>query len=341
MMTPIIFGIAGEALSADERALFRDSDPAGYILFNRNITSRDQLRALTDDLRTLSGRDRLPILIDQEGGRVSRLQPPLWPSFPAGTVFDGLYTIAPMTAIEAARLNAEAMGMILRDVGITVNCAPVLDLRHSVTHGSIGDRSLGSNPVQVAALGRAMLDGLAAGGVVGVLKHCPGQGRAAHDTHHALARVTVDSEALESDLMPFKMLSNAPIAMTSHVVYEAWDSEHPATQSTKVITQVIRGAIGFDGLLLSDDLTMDALGGSMPERVLVALSAGCDIGLHCSADLEDMRAIAAVLPPISAVSEARMSAAMARAEPTRDPGDHDQQLSAALHARDQLLAVAA
>ncbi len=336
-MTPVIFGIAGETVSADERALFLDADPAGYILFKRNIASREQVRRLTDELRNLSGRDVLPILIDQEGGRVARLQPPEWPAFPSGGQFAALYCRAPMTALAAARHNAEALALALVELGISVNCAPVLDLRHEGTHAAISDRTFGATSAQVASLGRAVLDGFAAGGVIGVLKHCPGQGRATVDSHHDLPRVNATKAELAEDVAPFKALSSAPMMMTGHVVFNAWDTEHPATLSKRIISEIIRTEIGFSGLLFSDDLTMNALGGPASERILAALAAGCDVGLHCSADLQDMRSVAAVLPSISQESEERLNTAMAGYRPSAD----FERLTALIGARDALLAVAA
>jgi beta-N-acetylhexosaminidase len=336
-MKPVIFGIAGEELSAGERAFFRESAPAGYILFKRNISNRLQTLRLTDDLRALSGRNDLPILIDQEGGRVARLQPPEWAHFPSGAQFDTLYRRAPMSAIAAARHNAEALALTLVEVGISVNCAPALDLRHAATHDAIGDRALGSSAMQVASLGRAMIDGFSAGGTVSVLKHAPGQGRATLDTHHNLPRVDASADALMEDMMPFKSLSHAPMMMTGHVVYTAWDADHPATLSRKVIQDVIRTEIGFHGLLLSDDLTMNALSGPVEARVVQALAAGCDIGLHCSADMTEMAAIAATAPDISSDTQHRLSVAMASYRPQFDA----EKLASVCAARDQLLGLAA
>lgn len=336
-MKPVIFGIAGEELSGVERAFFRESVPAGYILFKRNIRNREQTRRLTDDLRALSGRNDLPILIDQEGGRVARLQPPEWGHFPSGAQFDALYRCAPMSAIAAAHHNAEALALTLVEVGISVNCAPVLDLRHADTHDAIGDRALGSSAMQVASLGRAIIDGFSLGGIVSTLKHAPGQGRATVDTHHNLPRIDVLADALMEDMMPFKALSHAPMMMTGHVVYSAWDADHPATLSRKVIQGVIRTEIGFHGLLLSDDLTMNALSGPVESRVVQALAAGCDIGLHCSADMKEMVAIATTAPDISSDTQHRLSVAMGSYRPQFD----SERLDVVLLARDQLLDMAA
>jgi len=210
-MTPAVFGLSGLGLTADEKAFFRESDPAGYIVFARNIESKDQLRSLTDELRALHGREDLAILIDQEGGRVQRMTEPVWPKFPAGEVFDKLYDIAPATAIEAARLNAQALGESLREVGITANCLTVLDVRQPETVAAIGDRAMGSEPMQVAALGRAVIDGQTRGGVASVIKHMPGHGRAIVDSHMELPKVSASREELEIDVAPFKALSTAPM----------------------------------------------------------------------------------------------------------------------------------
>ena len=312
-MKPVIFGLSGLTLTPSERAFFQDSEPAGYILFKHNIGSRDQLRALTQDLRGLSGRSNLPILIDQEGGRVQRLGLPEWPEFPSGACFSALYARAPMSAIEAARANAEAIALTLCDVGISVNCAPVLDIWQPSTHDAIGDRSYGGTAMQVASLGRAVLDGLRRGGVVGVIKHMPGQGRARVDSHHQLPIVTASDTELEEDSGAFKRLNTAAIGMTGHILYEAWDTENCATLSPTIIADVIRGRIGFDGLLLSDDLAMKALSGSAAEKACAAVAAGCDLALNCWGSLEERETVAAALPDIRAASRARLDRAMATA----------------------------
>ncbi len=310
-MTPAIFGLSGAVLNADERAFFREADPAGYILFGRNIADRRQLRALTDALRDIHGRERLLITIDQEGGRVARMKPPVWPAYPAGAAFDRLYDIAPASAIEAARANAEAMAHDLAEAGITCTHAPVLDVRQEGAHDVIGDRALGHEPLRVAALGRAVLEGLAAAGVVGTIKHMPGHGRAGADSHKELPTVTASAQDLEVDIAPFCALNHAPIAMSAHIRYTAWDPEHPATQSAYVISEIIRGQIGFDGLLLTDDLDMQALSGTVPERAERALAAGCDIALNCWGKMEDMAGIASRAPAMSAQTAARLDRALA------------------------------
>lgn len=310
-MTPAIFGLSGLTLTADERAFFKDADPAGYIVFGRNVESRAQLRALTDALRDIHGRDRLLITIDQEGGRVARMKPPEWLAYPAGAAFDRLYDIAPASAIEAARANAEALGHDLAEVGITCTHAPVLDVRQPGAHDVIGDRAYGSEPLRVAALGRAVLDGLARAGVVGTIKHMPGHGRAMADSHKELPTVTASEAELESDIAPFKALADAPMAMTGHICFTAWDADHPATQSPFVIAEIIRKTIGFDGLLLTDDLDMEALDGTVPQRAEVALAAGCDIALNCWAKLDDMAGIATRCPAMSAATADRLERALA------------------------------
>ena len=311
-MIPAIFGLSGLTLTDDERTFFRDSEPAGYILFGRNIANREQLRRLTDDLRSLDGRANLPILIDQEGGRVARMKAPEWPDFPSGAAFDALYERAPASAIEAARLNAMALAVMLAEVGITVDCLPLLDVRQPGASDVIGDRALGSEPMRVAALGRAILGGLQAGGVVGVVKHIPGHGRAMLDTHEALPTVTASDHDLQSDLAPFAALRDAAMAMTCHVIFDAWDRERPATLSPTVIDSIIRQRVGFHGLLMTDDLDMKALSGDVPSRAADAIAAGCDIALNCWAKMDDMIGIAKALDPISTLSRARLEGAMDR-----------------------------
>ena len=335
-MIPAIFGLSGPVLTDDERAFFRDSAPAGYILFGRNIANREQLRRLTDDLRTLDGRDNLPILIDQEGGRVARMKAPEWPDFPSGAAFDALYERAPASAIEAARLNAMALASMLSEVGITVDCLPLLDVRQPGASDVIGDRALGSEPMRVAALGRAILGGLQDGGVVGIVKHIPGHGRALLDSHEELPVVTASDHDLQSDLAPFAALRDAAMAMTCHVVFTAWDAERPATLSPVVIDDVIRQRIGFHGLLMSDDLDMKALTGDVPSRAAATIAAGCDIALNCWAKMDDMIGIAGALDPISTISLARLEGAMNRVAGVHD----DRQFAMLVDQRDALLALA-
>ncbi|RSV41433.1 beta-N-acetylhexosaminidase [Sphingomonas sp. ABOLE] len=309
-MKPVIFGLSGPTLTDDERAFFREAAPLGYILFKRNCVDPAQMRALTDDLRSLSGRADLPILIDQEGGRVARMQPPVWPAFPAGAAFDALYERAPISAIEAARANGQALAAILREAGVTVDCAPLLDVAVEGGTPAIGDRAFGRDPMRVAALGRALLDGLARGGVVGIIKHMPGHGRAMVDSHLELPRVKASAEELEADLLPFQRLASAPMGMTAHIVFEAWDAELPATLSPTVIREIIRGRIGFDGLLFTDDIDMKALSGTAGEKAERALAAGCDVVLDCWARMPEMVEIVSRIPDAPAACLDRLARAM-------------------------------
>ncbi|MEP2989579.1 MAG: beta-N-acetylhexosaminidase [Parasphingorhabdus sp.] len=336
-MTPAVFGMSGLKLTADERAFFKESDPSGYVIFGRNIESKIQLRALTDELRTIHGRNDLAILIDQEGGRVQRMTEPIWPKFPAGEVFDKLYEIAPATAIEAARLNAQALAVSLNEVGITVDCLPLLDVRQPDANNVIGDRALGSEPMRVAAIGRAILDGLQKGGVVGVVKHMPGHGRTSVDTHKSLPTVTASDEELEMDLQPFKTLKDAPMGMTGHLLFTAWDADVPSTLSEAVIDGIVRKRIGFDGLLYTDDLDMEALSGTVPERAERAQKAGCDIALNCWAKMDDMTGIVEKLAPMSDKTKQRLDDAMATiADMSEGP-----EFTELVTKRDELMAAAA
>ena len=305
-MTPAIFGIQGQSLTASERDFFKDSQPFGFILFGRNVAQRDQLRALTDDLRSLTGRDQLPILIDQEGGRVARMQAPQWPVYPPAAIFEAIYAHDPSCGLEACALNFEALALDLAEVGITVTCAPVLDVPIVGAHDVIGDRAFSQNPEYVAKLGEACLVGLRAGGVEGVIKHIPGHGRSAVDSHKDLPRVTASDAELASDLLPFRALSGALMAMTAHVIFDAWDADQCATLSSSVIDQVIRKKIGFDGLLMSDDLDMKALSGEIGELAAASQRAGCDVVLNCWAKMTDMVSIAEKLSAPSLESQGRM-----------------------------------
>ncbi|MEO7277507.1 MAG: beta-N-acetylhexosaminidase [Sphingomicrobium sp.] len=334
-MKAAIFGLAGFSLTDDERAFFRDCDPAGFILFRRNCESQDQLLALTDSLKEISGRDDVAILIDQEGGRVARLRPPVWPAFPAAERFADLYRGAPSSAIEAVRCNARAIGLVLRSVGVNVDALPLLDVRQPGASDIIGDRALGNEPMQVAALGRAVLDGLASAGVVGIVKHMPGHGRAMVDSHHELPIVTASAEELDTDLEPFERLASAPMGMMAHVVYTAWDADHPASQSRTVIEQIVRRRIGFDGFLMSDDSNMNALSGTLPERAAACVDAGCDVALPCNGVLADNIAIAEVLGELSEQGARRLEQAMAGSRRVVD----DLDIAQAEAKRDELLAL--
>ena len=335
-MLAAIYGFEGPELTSSERDFFRDVDPAGFILFKRNCETREQLRALTDSLRQLTGRPDLSILIDQEGGRVARMKPPEWVAFPAAERFAQLYQAAPSSAIEAARSNARAIGLMLRDVGINVNALPLLDVRQEGASDIIGDRALGSEPMQVAALGRAVLDGLASAGVVGVVKHMPGHGRALVDSHHELPIVTASADELEMDLEPFERLSSAPMGMMAHVVYTAWDSDHPSSQSPFVIEHIVRQRIGFDGFLMSDDSNMNALTGSQGERAAACVAAGCDVALPCNGVLSDNVEISEALGPMTIEATDRLARAMAIT--MVDPEGPD--FAEAIAKRDELLALA-
>jgi len=334
-MQAAIYGIEGTELTRDERAFFADADPAGFILFRRNCECRDQLVRLTSALREVSGRPEVPILIDQEGGRVARMRPPEWPAFPAGEAFDRLYQLAPSSAIEAARSNARALGLMLNEVGVNVDCLPMLDVRQPGATDIVGDRALGSDPMQVSALGRAILDGLHSAGVLGVIKHIPGHGRALVDSHKELPIVLADEEDLAVDLEPFERLRGAAMGMTAHVVYTAWDSERPGSQSPIVIHDIIRERIGFDGFLMSDDIGMEALSGDHGQRAAACVAAGCDVALHCDGQMENMRLVADAVPALSQEGEARLARAMALTFTPQDGVD----FAAAVEKRDSLLAL--
>lgn len=336
MAQAAIYGLSGPALTDDERDFFRDADPAAYILFTRNCVDSAQLKALTDSLRSLSGRSDLPILIDQEGGRVSRMQPPVWPQFPAAWNLAELYGKAPISAIEAGLANSRALALMLREHGINVDALPLLDVRQPAADDIIGDRALGSEPMQVAALGRAVLDGLASAGVVGIVKHMPGHGRAMCDSHKELPVVTAPAKELETDLEPFERLNWAPMGMMAHVVYTAWDKERPASQSPVVVSEIIRGRIGFDGWLMSDDIGMEALKGGFGERAAGVIAAGCDAVLHCSGDMDEMIAVAAAVPAMTAEGEERLRQAMLIAATEQDGPGFDELIAK----RDELLALA-
>jgi beta-N-acetylhexosaminidase len=334
-MQAAIYGLAGTELNADERAFFADADPAGYILFARNCVDRNQLTRLTDELRAIHGRPDLAILIDQEGGRVTRMKPPEWPAFPTGEAFDRLYRAAPSSALAAARANSRALGLMLREVGINVDCLPVLDVRQDGASDIVGDRAMGSEPMQVAALGRAVLDGLASAGVIGVIKHMPGHGRALVDSHHALPIVEASAAELDIDLEPFERLRQAPMGMVAHIVFTAWDAELPSSQSATIIGDIIRGRIGFDGFLMSDDIGMEALSGGPGERAAQTLAAGCDAALHCSGKFDEMVDVAANVGPLTDESEARLARAMAATRVDDDGPDFAELVAK----RDELLAL--
>ena len=285
----VIFGCAGPDLSADERSFFRDADPLGFILFARNVDTPDRTRRLVDDLRSSVARADAPVLIDQEGGRVARMRPPHWRKAPPARLLGELYTRDPERGLEATRLNAQLIAADVASIGVDVDCLPVLDLGRPETHSAIGDRAFAERPEAVAALGRAAADGLLAQGVMPVMKHMPGHGRATVDSHLSMPRVAAQRDELErTDFLPFKLLSDLPWGMTGHLLFEAIDPEAAMTVSARGVKEIIRGHIGFDGLLYTDDLSMQALGGSLGERAERALAAGCDIALHCNGRMDEM-----------------------------------------------------
>jgi beta-N-acetylhexosaminidase len=319
-----IFGCAGPRLSADERAFFRDVDPLGFILFARNVETPAQVRALTDDLRDCVGRAEAPVLIDQEGGRVARLKPPHWRAAPPAAAFGALYARDPAAAIEAARLNARLIAAELAPLGIDVDCAPVLDIAVAGAHAVIGDRAFAPDLPTIATLGRAQAVGLLAGGVIPVMKHLPGHGRATADSHLELPSVDASRAELEaSDFAPFRALADLPWAMTAHVLYRALSGNQPATTSESVVREVIRGHIGFNGLLLTDDLSMRALDGTYAERARASLAAGCDVVLHCNGEMDQMRAIAAAVAPLTPQATARVRRGAERRDRARDDANAD------------------
>lgn len=314
MIKPVIFGCEGAALSNHERDFFRTADPLGFILFGRNCETPDQIRRLVAALRESVGRGDAPILIDQEGGRVARLKPPHFPAYPAAAVIAGLGKTAREAAWLAARLIADDLGQL----GITVDCAPVVDLPVSGADPIIGDRAWGATPATIAENGLAVCDGLMAGGVLPVIKHIPGHGRATVDSHRALPVVDTPRAELDAtDFAPFRALAGMPWAMTAHVLYTALDPERPATLSPRVIAEAIRSEIGFDGVLLSDDLSMAALGGKIETRARDALKAGCDLVLHCNGILAEMETIAAAIGSMSEEARRRVDGAEARREAPR------------------------
>ncbi|MEX2128734.1 MAG: beta-N-acetylhexosaminidase [Xanthobacteraceae bacterium] len=320
MTSACILGCEGKVLTTKERALFADVEPLGLILFARNIESPEQVRALVREFRSTVGRADAPVLIDQEGGRVQRLQPPHWPDFPAAASFGALYARDRRRGVHAVRLGARLIAAELSSLGINVDCVPVADLRHPEGHGIIGDRAYGSDPATVAALAGAAADGLLAGGVLPVVKHVPGHGRARADSHEALPVVETSLAELDrTDFEPFRHLVKLPIGMTAHVVYSAIDPERPATVSPIVVEEIIRKRIGFDGLLMTDDLSMKSLRGPLGARAEAALAAGCDIALHCSGQLQEMREVAAASLLLAGQAARRAEAALGRLETPMEP----------------------
>jgi beta-N-acetylhexosaminidase len=307
-----ITGVSGPELTAAEREFIRSERPWGFILFKRNIETPAQVILLVRELREAIGNPEAPVLIDQEGGRVQRLGPPHWPVYPPGAVFGVLYDIDPALGLTAARLSARLMAADLLELGVTVDCLPLADVPVAGADAVIGNRAYGTEPGKVAAIARAVTDGLEQGGILPVLKHIPGHGRATADTHFKLPEVDTSKTELErTDFAAFQPLAHLPMAMTAHVVFSALDPAQPATTSATIIQQVIRGVIGFQGLLMSDDVSMNALAGSIAERTRAILTAGCDMVLHCNGKLDEMREVAAETPELSGMALERARRALA------------------------------
>jgi beta-N-acetylhexosaminidase len=330
-----ILGGSGPTLTREEQAFFRAEKPWGFILFARNVEVPDQVRRLVDALRETVGRPDAPILIDQEGGRVQRLGPPHWPKYPPGSTY--LKAVNdPMAARELVRLGARLMAHDLRALGITVDCVPVLDVPVPGAHDIIGDRAYAQDPATVTQLGRAAAEGLLAGGVLPIIKHIPGHGRAFADSHHDLPVVETDLATLDAwDFAPFKALSDMPMAMTAHVVFTAVDAKRPATTSKKGI-RLMREHLGFSGLIMSDDLSMKALSGTLTQRAEQSLKAGCDVILHCNGDLDEMRQVAEGTGKLKGEARRRAEAALSRIVHTPEPLDVAEaraRLEAALNGR--------
>ena len=332
MTSAFICGLAGAALTEEERAFLRQARPWGVILFRRNVESRAQLRALADSVREALGDASAPILVDQEGGRVQRLAPPHWRGYPSAAAFERA-----ASGVEGAErlawLGARLIAHDLREVGITIDCLPVLDAPQPGAHGVIGDRAYSDAPESVARIGRAAARGLLDGGVAPVMKHIPGHGRARADSHLELPVVEASRAELERvDFAPFIANADLPIAMTAHVVYTALDPAMPGTLSKTVIHEAIRGAIGFDGLLMTDDLSMKALQGDFRQRAEAAIAAGCDIVLHCNGDLDEARAVAEGAPVLAGRALTRAEAALEAAARIEDfnPVDGAREFDAAL-----------
>ncbi len=318
----IIFGCAGPHLTEAEARFFAETQPFGFILFGRNCEDPDQVRALVGACRAAVGREDAPVLIDQEGGRVARLGPPHWRKVPAAREFGALYERNRQAGISAAETNARLIGSELAALGISVDCTPVLDVPAKDGHDIIGDRAFASDPATVVALGRAVCAGLAAAGILPVMKHIPGHGRARSDSHHALPVVEAPLDELRAvDFAPFAAMADAPLAMTAHVLYSAVDAERPATTSPRVVGDIIRGEIGFKGILLSDDINMNALSGDLAARTQASLMAGCDIALHCSGVIQEMVEVVKAAGPLDEAVTARYRAAQRAARGTAIPID--------------------
>jgi beta-N-acetylhexosaminidase len=335
MRSRAIYGCAATGLSVAEKDFFRATRPWGFILFARNIGDSVQVKVLVQELRETVGDENAPVLIDQEGGRVARLKPPQWHARPPAARFGALYETNPDAAREAVYLNARLIAHDLASLGINVDCLPVLDVPVPGAHDIIGDRAFSTDPATIITLGRAQIEGLMDGGVLPVMKHIPGHGRAGADSHLDLPRVSASAEELSaSDFVTFRSLDTCPIAMTAHVVYESIDPQRPATTSPKVIRDVIRGEIGFDGLLMSDDLSMKALDGPLSVRAKQAQFAGCDLVLHCNGDMNEMKDVASEVTELKGQALKRSERALAHLSVPGgfDPAAGEARLAALLGA---------
>ncbi|KRR18224.1 beta-hexosaminidase [Bradyrhizobium lablabi] len=318
-----ITGVSGPELTAEEREFIRGELPWGLILFKRNIEAPDQVSALVNEFRRLVDEADAPVLIDQEGGRVARLGPPHWSVYPPGATFGALYDLDPALGLKAARLSSRLIAADLIDLGITVDCLPLADVPVAGADAVIGNRAYGTEPAKVAAIARAVTEGLDQGGVLPVLKHIPGHGRATADSHFRLPTVDTARDELErTDFAAFQPLADLPMAMTAHVVFSALDPAQPATTSATIIHQVIRGEIGFQGLLMSDDVSMNALAGSIAVRTRAIVNAGCDMVLHCNGKLDEMRDVARETPELADGALERARRALAA---RRQPEPFDRQ----------------
>ena len=319
MSRAFITGLAGLTLTADERAFLRAAEPWGVILFKRNVEDPGQVRRLVAEAREALGQADAPVLVDQEGGRVQRLGPPHWPAYPPGAAYGRLYDEDPPIGLRAAQLGGRLIAADLHRLGIDVDCLPLGDVPVAGADSIIGDRAYGDTPSKVAAIAAALTEGLLQGGVLPVLKHLPGHGRANADSHKRLPVVATDRATLDAtDFAAFRALKDLPLGMTAHVVFTACDPGAPATASPTMIEQVIRGSIGFSGALMSDDISMGALSGTLAERTRAALAAGCDLVLHCNGQLDEMQAVAEASPPLAGAASRRADAALAARRPPTD-----------------------
>ncbi|MCQ0987449.1 beta-N-acetylhexosaminidase [Jiella marina] len=315
----------GLTLSREERSFFADERPWGFILFSRNVDTANQVADLVAELKDVGGRATTPIFVDQEGGRINRLRPPLAPEYPPPAEIGRLYAIDPQAGERAAWLQGRLLAADIMAYGFNADCIPCVDVPVEGAHSVIGDRAYGVNPETVATLGRAVADGAMAAGVLPVMKHVPGHGRGKADSHYELPRVaTPRTELSKTDFVPFRALAHLPAAMTAHILYTDIDPTFPATLSPIVIEEIIRGEIGFDGLLMTDDMSMKALSGDLYDLGQQALTAGCDLLLHCNGDMEEMQRIARAAQPLAKDSERRARAAEAILETTTETESVDQ-----------------